>query len=428
MKSRSRTILLLDPPARRPILRDYYCSSRPKVPYRWQPVDLLALSARLGPRARVFLVDAQAKGLSAARARALVRAQKPDQIFALVSRLTCEEDLAFLKSVATPSVRISIGGEAALWPAFPFDRHPFIHGAILDFSAPEAAEYLLGAKPDGRIRTARHAPDPPPLNGRFSLGIPAHESLPQRGYRLPGWRGAFASVLTDFGCPFSCSFCNSGAGCLGYKERCLSDLERELDHLHRQGAAKIYLRDMTFAANPGRAPELCDLFARYRFELRGYLRPDRVDAELARRLARAGMTLAQLGVEAAGPDERAALGKSISNPHLHRTVSLLREHGIHTGLHFMVGVADQPIAAANACARLAAELDAAYCSINVYEPRHGVPALPRPSRAMVHAHRLAALTAMAGFHLRPRFLWTSRKTRAYRVQRSATDEAVEQGT
>jgi len=157
-------VLLLNPPARRPVLRDYYCSTLPKAGYFWQPIDLLALGALLRGRADVRLNDACGERRSARRTEADVESFAPDTVFALVSTLTRDHDFAWLRRVAASGARVVIGGEVALDPRFDFDAHPGIAGLVLDFTASESADFLLGGPPRGRVRTREHEPAAPATN------------------------------------------------------------------------------------------------------------------------------------------------------------------------------------------------------------------------------------------------------------------------
>ncbi|WP_028316094.1 B12-binding domain-containing radical SAM protein [Desulfatibacillum aliphaticivorans] len=364
-------VLLLNPPASSPVLRDYYCSTRPKANYYWQPIDLLCLAAQLRGRARIMLLDAAAQQTPAKQVRKIIKAYQPEAVYCLASTLSFQEDMAFLQKIANEKTRVVIGGEAALAPDFPFEDFPFIDALALDFTAPELGEFILEGKASGRLRTRDRAPAPPPKGVEYSMGVPPHNLVDNALYKLPLWKGVFHSLLTDFGCPYKCSFCNSGLDGLGYKSRNLAEIEKELNLLKTLEARQIYLRDMTFGAELNRGMEVLNLLSRYSFALRGYLRADQVTPAFAKALKKGGFQMAQIGVESPSMIQRKALGKNISDEVFYQAFRLLREQGIEAGAHFIIGFEEDPPLAAMDCLTMAKKLNAAYCSINVIQDRLG---------------------------------------------------------
>ena len=393
--SRLPVVALVNPPSARPVLRDYYCSTRPKAPYLWQPIDLLALAAALTGRAEVHLLDAVGGRVGRAAATRHVEALAPDAVFALASSLTREADLAWLHGIARPGRRLVVGGEVALDPAFDFDRWPSVDGLCLDFTDPGPVDLLLGEAAHGRVRTRGVAPSTQHIGDTYRLGAMPHDALTGR-YRLLPWAGPFRSLLTDFGCPFACTFCNSGRHAIGARRRDLEDVAADIDRLAR----RVYLRDMTFGGYRDHALAVLDLLAPHRLSIRGFLRADLVDGEFAAALAGAGFSMAQIGVEAADEGQRRAMGKRLRDTPVVDGFARLREAGVAAGAHFVVGLQGEPEDAVRRCADTARRLGAAYVSINVYERRHGCA-----HQEPVHAARRAALgrearRAMLSFNAR----------------------------
>jgi len=78
-----------------------------------------------------------------------------------------------------------------------------------------------------------------------------------RRYRMP-WQmhRPFATVMTDFGCPFGCSFCNSRS--FGYALRDIDDIMAELEHIHKMGVKQLFIKDMSFASSKPHAKRLLE--------------------------------------------------------------------------------------------------------------------------------------------------------------------------
>jgi len=388
-------VALVNPPAARPVLRDYYCSTRPKAAYFWHPVDLLVLATRLRGRAELLVLDAVGERLDAATARQRIEAFGPDAVFGLASTLTTSDDLAFLTSLPG---RLVVGGEVAQDAAFPFDAHPGVDALAPDFVAPELADHLVGGPLTGRIRARDHAPTAPARGETYALGGPLAHDLLRSRVRLPLWGAGFASLLTDYGCPHTCAFCNSGAHVLGYRRRDLDEVRSDVAALAAGGTRRVYLRDMTFGWHPEHAEAVFDALAPHDFAVRAFLRAEQITPTFADGLARAGFELVQVGIESGDGDWRRRLGKPARDETLARAAALLRERGIALGAHFVVGFAGEPKRAALGCASLARRLGAAYCSINVYAPRRGCAPLDAlPPSAARRVQRSATL-AMLGYN------------------------------
>ena len=371
----NKKVLLLNPPSRKPVLRDYYCSTFPKANYYWHPIDLLSVAALLEGRAEIKIVDAIAFSLSRKRTLSLINEFDPDTIFALVSTITKSEDLNFIARLNNGQRRFVIGGEVALDPGFDFEKYPFIDGLLLDFTSKKAVDFLVGELPAGRIRTREQAPDGPVTNASYSIGVMPHAALAGGRYRLPLWRGDFYSLLTDFGCPFACRFCNSGKNSLGFKTRDIDEISKELEMLIQLGAKKLYLKDMTFGADKKHAESVLELLAPAKFSLRGYLRADLVTKEFAKKLKRAGFEIAQIGIESPSSETRRVLGKNIDNARITQAFRILHSEGIRAGVHFVLGFEEDSQGSIKMCLQMARDIDALYCSINIYRPRLGVKAI-----------------------------------------------------
>ena len=364
-------VALVNPPAEAPVLRDYYCSTRPKARYHWHPIDILALAARLQDQAELLVVDAIAESLSEVAFRKRVAAFAPDSIVGLVSTLTKGTDLRVLSSLCGPDIRLSISGEVALDKSFDFARWSAVDGLLLDFTSPEAADFVLGKEAAGRVHTPEHQPTEPPQSTEFTLGPMPHERLPARGYKMPLWGGAFRSLLTDFGCPFTCTFCNSGRHAIGYKRRAIDDVAADIAWMSALGTQRVYLRDMTFGARREHTLEVLSMLAPHQWSLRGFMRADLIDDELASALSDSGFELAQIGIEVPKQGRRSALGKKLLDSKLLDGVSHLRRHQVAFGAHFVLGFEGDEVDAVLDCANLAEQLGAAYLSINIYAHRLG---------------------------------------------------------
>lgn len=370
--TRRPRVLLLNPPGRRRYLRDVYCSHSSKGTYLYHPMDLLAQSAMLDPHADLAVVDAIAEDLAPSAARARIDRFAPDVIAFLSGAVSHDEDLAFLEPIRRSRDVTLVGmGDVFLWDAESFlARFEWIDAALKDFVSPALAETLAsGTRPRGLVGLDpfdRSAPK------EFHFGAPRYDLFPLDSYRMPfGRPERFASMLTSFGCPYRCSYCNTAG--MRYRLRALDGVRDELDALARMGVRKAYVRDPTFALNKAYTHALLDeLIARGTpLTWNCFTRADLVDAELLAKMKRAGCYLVMYGVETASDELQAASHKGITAEQIRHGVRLTREAGIRTLGTFVLGLPGETDATASATIRFARELALDYASFNVATPRVG---------------------------------------------------------
>ena len=375
-------ILLLNPPADRLVLRDYYCSTISKANYIWHPIDLLAQSGWLSRDHEVVVLDAVAERLADVEARGRIERANPDVVFALVSAATWTEDLRLLDGLKQKlGFKLVLSGEIFLDnPADIMENQLFIDAALLDFTSRDL-QVMVGAgfKPaptdifnmawrTGKGIEVRREK----ASDTFAMPVPRHELFPMERYRMPWQRQhPFATVMTDFGCPFGCLFCNSRA--VGYATRNIENLREELDAIAAAGIRQLFIKDMTFGAVRRHALEVLNLMIHnnYGFTWNAYTRSDLLDEELVELMARAGCHLLQIGVESADERLLEQYGKGVNVEQTRRAFRILKKRGIDAGAHFILGLPGDTLEGMRKTVRLAMELDPVYASFNLAMPRLG---------------------------------------------------------
>jgi len=395
-------------------------------------MDLLALSGPLGASHEVLLLDAVAEGLDERSALERAKALTPDAAIQLVGSLTLQRDLDFAGALrrATGLQLLAVLGEPVLDSAEELlAREPAIDAALFDFLGPDAAA-LVNGYPDavfnGAVRQGRGVTirrERP--RGSFRLGRVRHDLLLRAAYHVPPAAPApFASVLASFGCPYSCAYCNSGVACLGFARREIDDLALELDYLARAGICNLFFRDMSFGADPAAARAVLALLRATRpgFSWTCYARPDRLDPDLVPEMARAGCRQIQFGVESARTEVLEGVERRADPARVEAAFNAARRAGIEAGAHFVLGLPGDSEAAIRETMAWALDLEPAYASFNLFQPRHGTPARaalglaaatasdasfgrPGPGAALP-AEQLVRLRreAYRRFYLRPRYL------------------------
>ena len=372
-------IFLLNPPGTRPYLRDYYCSKVAKADYLYEPVDLLILSGLLAGRHDVLALDCIALDMEAQEALQRIRAAQPDVVIFLSGAVSWHEDRIFLKELKRLNRTVLIGsGDLFLEDGVQIlADNDFLDGLLLDFTTSDISDYLeqnsenqhqnMIYRQSGNIV---HGPLKRAMNSTFEIPPPRHDLFPHHRYHYPTVkRHPFATVLTDYGCPYHCRFCVMGK--LGYKVRSVENVLDELETLAHMGFREIYFNDQTFGALRERTLALCEGMneKQLRFGWQAWTRVDLVDEQLLKLMQAAGCHTLLFGVESGNENTLKSQNKGYSSERVRRAFSLCRQVGIRTLATFIVGLPGETEADIHNTIRFALELDPDYASFNVLVPR-----------------------------------------------------------
>lgn len=430
-------VLLLNPPGKKPYVRDYYCSKISKSNYLFHPVDLLILSGRLAELYEVGLVDAIADRMDENTCLSMINAFSPDVIVSLIGAVSLEEDIPFLERLKKEGRLIIVSGDASLentekW----LNGYPFIDAVILDFTSDDIIYYLKGnhSAITGMVyRTEEGISKVKPIRPRnevFFLPIPRHDLFSSKNYRFPFVRHKkFATVLTDYGCPFRCSFCVMST--LGYRYREVENVIEELKTLKGLGKKEIFFIDQTFGINKKRTLDLCRRMKEEGFYLGWvcYSRVDLVNEEVIRGMKEAGCHTIIFGVESASEEILKKYQKGYNKTQIRDAFKLCKKYNIRTVATFILGLPEETEETANETIEFLKELDCDFASFNVAVPRMNTPlrqeaikeglitsdleimdqggssiAMPTRNLTMEQVQELKK-KAIRGFYLRPSYLW-----------------------
>jgi anaerobic magnesium-protoporphyrin IX monomethyl ester cyclase len=374
----TRRVLLLNPPGERLYLRDYFCSKVSQADYVHPPIDLVFLSGWLSERFEVSLVDAIVERLTPERALDAVRSHAPDAVVSLVGAASTAEDEAFLARlrhvVAGPIV--VIGDLVIEDPSAWLEAHASVDAALTGFSTDSIARFLSGER-DGLSEIAfrdgaRIVATTAATTGEFSLPCPRHDLFLARRYRYGLARGRnLASVMTDYGCPFRCTFCVMPA--LGWRRRSVENVLDELNELKRFGARELFFLDQTFGLPRKRATDLLAAMerGRYGFGWVAFARADTSDDEMLAAMRRAGCHTVVFGVESGDESVLEAIRKEVTVPDLRGAFRRARRAGLRAAATILLGLPEETEESFARTMRLVRELDPDFLSINVAVPRNG---------------------------------------------------------
>ena len=155
--------------------------------------------------------------------------------------------------------------------------------------------------------------------------------------------GKIAYYESSRGCPFSCSYCLSGAMGGGVRERPLPQVKQDLARFVREGVPIVKLIDRTFNAHPARAKEIvCYMISlggptRFHFEIGA----DLLDEEFLSLFCSAprGKFQLEAGVQSCNPQTLSAVVRHTRFEKLRHNVKALMESGnVHLHLDLIAGL------------------------------------------------------------------------------------------
>ncbi len=382
-RNRRPRILLLNPPGERLYLRDYYCSKISQANYVNHPIDLLFLSGRLHQLGELQLLDAIVDPLSPQACLDRIARLQPDIVVGLIASVSYREDILFYRRLRERvEAFVALSGDILSERRLErMEALPFADAFVHDFSSDDLPRLLQGAGLESlsnltlRVHGLPHAT--PIRRQRCELGpfpIPRHELFLKKGYRYPFVRGRrFATVLTEFGCPYPCNFCIMST--LGWRVRGVGNVLEELDTLSGRGVRELFFLDQTFGLNKARAFELLEAMRQrdYGFGWVCFSRPDVVDDALLKRMKDAGCHTVILGVESGSEEILEAAQKGYRTRQIKRGFELCHRHGLRTVATIVVGLPEETVESFETTLDLLRQLAPGYVSINVAVPRVGTP-------------------------------------------------------
>ncbi len=383
-------ILLLNPPGKRLYLRDYYCSKISQADYINHPIDLLFLSGRLARIGDVRLVDAVVDRLSPEVCLERVAQIRPDIIVGLIASVSYAEDIAFYSRLRQRvECFVALSGDILVERRVERLRElAFADAFVHDFASDDLPRLLEGANLESlanltvRIGGVARATPIRRESGRLdSFPVPLHELFAGKKYRYPFVRSRrFATVLTEFGCPYPCNFCIMST--LGWRVRPVGNVLEELDAVFRLGVRELFVLDQTFGLNRARAVELLESMCQraYGFGWVCFSRPDVVEDDLLEKMRRAGCHTVILGVESGSEEILEAAQKGYRTSQIKRGFELCHKHGLRTVGTIVVGLPEETWESFDTTLEFLGELSPGYVSINVAVPRMGTPLRQRAVR------------------------------------------------
>ncbi len=336
-------------------------------------------SALLRHDYRLKVIDAIAEKKSQRHVFNEIDEFHPAAVLCLIGAASWPEDVSFLSELRRRySGLICVTGDVFMErPEKTMEELPGVDSALLDFTSPGLKEWIKEpheSKAGMIIRKDGELLKGPETESKrtFGVGIPAYELFPNARYRYPFVkRRPFATILTDYGCPYPCSYCIMNV--IGYGMRPVEEVMEELIWLRKLGFKELYINDQTFGASRQRCLELLDSMERegFGFGWVCFTRTDVLDEEMARAMRKAGCHTVMFGVESASEDILEAYSKRTSLDSARDAMKLCRKINMRTVATFLLGFPEDDEYSINETIDLALALDPDYASFNFAVPRRG---------------------------------------------------------
>jgi radical SAM superfamily enzyme YgiQ (UPF0313 family) len=371
-------ILLLNPPSKNFIIRDYCCGHTSKADYCWPPIDLLVLSGILSQSHVINVLDSIIEEDSFNVSFTKILNFKPDYIISLTSAISLDDDMEFLYKIKK-KINCStfvIGDVAYFDPLYIMKNYKFLDGIIFDFTSSEILKFIEGERTnlmDMAYRKDKKIIICPKNNNKtFHYPIPKHELFSLKKYSLPYARySPMTTVLFSYGCPYRCSFCNSGN--LGFKKRTIDNLLEELKYIAKLGIKEIYFRDFSFTVNKERIKEICRQIIDNHliFSWSCDARVNNVDEELLNLMKKSGCYLIFFGVESSSNEILKNVKKGTNKTLIKNVFNYCSKIGIQTLGSFIIGLPHDTKDTINDTLNFSIEINCDYASFNLFVPRYG---------------------------------------------------------
>ncbi len=374
-------LLFLNPPSLdgRTINRHVMDPHVSKGAYIYPPYDFLMLSGWFHPSERYELriIDAMASRWTLARTLDEIAAYAPDFILSMTAPQDFAACMSFLERLKNrvPTRLFSMGAVEHERKALILERHAFLDGMVFEPLSDDLKRYLDGEAGPFETVMDRAAVSLPIERQRakwFTLPACRHDLIDARLYAYPAMRtDRFTSVLTSYGCPFTCTYCEAPG--FKFTRRSPETVLEELEQIRSLGITEVCFKDWTFAADKRHANAILDSMIERDLGLQWFTfsRADVLDRTLIAKMKKAGCTVIQMGVETVDSDILKLYKRRNNNETLRDIFRACHEIGVETMGTFILGLPGDTEERIRETIDFVLELDPDYASFNIITPLLG---------------------------------------------------------
>jgi len=264
-------------------------------------------------------------------------------------------------------------GEADLaFPRFCLDAGKF------QYPGKEFTKLDLSSYDGIHTNSAEQLIDPPPVHyserSIQTFPIPYREEFNDAAYQefwthKDGTRTT--SLITTYGCPYSCDFCSKPVWGNSFRRRNLDSVFTEIGEIQKKGYDTLWIADDNFTLDPSFLQEFCRRIAGSEMKWSCLSRVSGLDFETTRMMKGAGCRRVYLGLESGCEDTLRLMKKKATLFDGIRAIELFRKADVEVAGFFIVGYPGESIASVEDTFKFALTQPFTEISFNVPYPLPG---------------------------------------------------------
>jgi len=189
-------------------------------------------------------------------------------------------------------------------------------------------------------------------------------------------RYPYIPLITSRGCPGKCVFCPASSfyGNV-WRAQSAERVVAEMEHFYKKSYAEVYFRDETFTFNSKRVRDICRLLIRKNIKMKWICnaRIGTLDLKLLKLMKVAGCRWIKIGVESGVQEILDRSKKGISVEKTRQSFKWMRQAGIESHAHFMLGMPGETRATVHRTIEFAKEIRPTTASFGICTPYPGTP-------------------------------------------------------
>ena len=372
----------------------YFLSKRMTLFYfrwmtRYPPMGLPYLAAMLEKHGHTCqIVDAEKEFLEPDQIIGSLRRFRPDCVVINIGLVSARTDFALAERIQA-ELDVPVVGRGhfvSYYPEYSAKKFP---GAYLMRGKSfqgfiHLMEYLQGAghvdSVEGlsRLEADRvvHNDSEPLLHDVDTLPFPARHLIDNSIYgTILSRRAPFTGLLSSFGCPYGCTYCESRR--TPFRSRSPNNVAAEIQEcVDRFGIREIAFLDETFSHDMDRAREICDRLthAGIRVSWSVRTRLDKVDEDLLAKMKRAGCYRIHYGIESLDQEMLVRMNRpSLDLDLAKKIITMTRAQDILAFGFFLMGTPGETARSLEKTVKQAYRLPLDYVQATRFAPIPGTP-------------------------------------------------------
>lgn len=374
-----KNILFLNPPYPVAVYRGIMCSQITKAKYCWQPHDFMLITSIIRDHAHCLFLDATNNTYNLNYIKEFINYNNIEILFCSMGSISFGEDRAFLAQIRElfPKLKIYIISDICFDRGLSNKMLSLVDAIITNPLDPELTNLITGIETSSPFIVKETSDE----NNIFKINSipvlpqirsPLHELFISKKYRSPFIkRKKYTTIITQFGCPFSCSYCPCSKVRVTQKDP--ASLDEEFAYVQSMGIKEIYIGDQTFGLPPDKANQILDLLiSKYDFSWHCYTHPAIASKEqFVAKLKKAGCHTAIIGIDSVNPQILKAYGRFHHLEQIEQAVNNLKKYKIKICADFIIGLENETVQDIKNTINYACSGGIDYASFNIAAPIMG---------------------------------------------------------